>query len=82
MIITLYDLMSSINVNSAAYGAVIYLSHLLSYLPVNDLFCSDTPCGVPTVQPVSKRIVGGTVAKPGSWPWTVHSLNISISGFS
>lgn len=30
------------------------------------------PCGVPTVAPIENRIVGGIIAKPGSWPWTVR----------
>ena len=30
------------------------------------------PCGVQVVQPKQKRIVGGVVANPGSWPWTVN----------
>lgn len=29
------------------------------------------PCGSPTVQPITNRIVGGQIAKPGSWPWMV-----------
>lgn len=32
---------------------------------------TSVPCGVPTVTPITTRIVGGIVAKPGSWPWTV-----------
>ncbi|KAH3714944.1 chymotrypsinogen A-like [Dreissena polymorpha] len=32
---------------------------------------SGVPCGVSVVQPITKRLVGGQVAIPGSWPWMV-----------
>ncbi|XP_052789016.1 plasma kallikrein-like [Mya arenaria] len=32
---------------------------------------TQVPCGVPVIQPVTTRIVGGTTAVPGSWPYVV-----------
>ncbi|XP_045211106.2 neurotrypsin-like [Mercenaria mercenaria] len=42
------------------------------------LFCN-RDCGMQMVPPVSHRIVGGSNAKPGSWPW-MTSLKIEFQG--
>jgi len=38
---------------------------------VGAVFAQSTPCGVPLTQPAGSKIVGGTVAAAGSWPWMV-----------
>ncbi|XP_078692043.1 uncharacterized protein LOC144922256 [Branchiostoma floridae x Branchiostoma belcheri] len=44
----------------------------------DEIICSNvgSKCGVPAIQPIFPvaRIVGGTAALPGSWPWQVYLL--------
>ena len=62
----------SINFCSVTYSTFNeLLARFSSETLRNYIFVVDTPCGVPLVQPVTKRIVGWKIAVPGSWPWTV-----------
>jgi hypothetical protein len=57
----------------ARKGEKVYQFTIIAWSKEMPLFTDpvNVPCGVPTVQPITTRIVGGVIAKPGSWPWTV-----------
>jgi len=37
----------------------------------SNVYSTESDCGIPTVPHRSKRIIGGTYAPRGAWPWQV-----------